>query len=84
MVQKTGHKINRRLPIQCGYISALNDCLLCYSGVYTVVDTSFHLFFVSTVDGVIHSSVLLPLNSVRWTDTGVTIISDIEENFTKL
>lgn len=84
MVQKTGHKINKRLPIQGGYISALNDCLLYYSGVYTVVDTSFHLFFVSTVEGVIHSSVLLPLDSVRWTDTGVTIVSDIEENFTKL
>ena len=84
MVQKTGHKINKRLPICGGYIATTNDCLLYYSGVYTVVDTSFHLFFVSTVDGVIHSSVLLPLDSVRLTDTGVTIISDIEENFTKL
>ena len=84
MVHKTGHKINKRLPVRGGYIATTNDCLLYYSGVYTVVDTSFHLFFVSTVDGVIHSSVLLPLDSVRWTDTGVTIVSDIEENFTKL
>lgn len=84
MVRKAWNKINKRLPIRGGYIASTNDCLLYYSGLYTVVDKQYHLFFVSTVDGIIHSCVMFPQESVRWEDDKVTIVSDIEEIFYKL
>lgn len=53
----------KRLPIKNGYRGC--GVILYYSGEYMIVNNSYHLFFIASMQGVVYDTLLLDSDSVE-------------------
>ena len=75
----------RRLPIKQGYINTpANDIILFYSGLYRVIDKDYHLLFIADTESIIYDTLLLPAESVKFSDNLLIIEGNEDEVFIRI
>ena len=75
----------KRIPIKRGYINTpANDIILFYSGLYRVIDKDYHLLFIANTESVIYDTLLLPAESIKFSDNLLIIEGNEDEVFIRI